>query len=390
MTPTPNTKRRVAVLLETSTGWGRGIIAGIYSHARQHPAWRIFVEARGRGDPVELPRNWKGDGVIARVGDLSTAAYLRAQAIPVVNVSALHLPGPQFPRVATDVEAVGQMAVRYFLERGYRHFGYLSLLGLECVIRQRRAFTDAARAAGCDCGELGVEVSLLTQSPDWDLRIEQLSAWLKALPKPVAVLTWNGGREVIDGCQQAGLAVPEDVALLSGSEDELLCQVSDIPISSVRQPVEQIGLKAAAVLDALIDGKRPRKKPIWIAPLEVITRQSTNTLALSDRSVAAALTFIRENASKAIRVSDVAAQVGVSRRVLERRFTEHLHRSPAEYIRRSHLDCAKLLLAQTDQPISMVAEASGFPSQQYLTQILRRDSGMSPLKYRRYARAGFR
>jgi LacI family transcriptional regulator len=158
----------------------------------------------------------------------------------------------------------------------------------------------------------------------------------------------------------------------------------------VRQPVEQIGLKAAALLDAMIAGESPKKKPVWIAPLEVITRQSTNTLAISDRSVASALTFIRENAKEAIRVSDVAARVGVSRRVLERRFSENLHRSPADYIRRSHLDCAKRLLAETDQPISMVAEASGFPSQQYLTHILRRDSGMSPLKYRRYARAGFR
>lgn len=388
--PRHRSRRQIAVLIDTSISWGRGIIVGIHSYARRHADWRIFVEARGHRDPVEVPPGWKGAGIIARVGDPETARSLQALSLPVVNVSALQLPGPQFPRVAMDVEAAGEMAVKYFLERGFRHFAYLSLLGLECVTRQHRAFAGAVQAAGCHCAELGIEVNLRTQSPTQNLPIKKLTAWLKALPKPVAILTWNGGREVIDCCHDAGLLVPEEVALLSGSNDELLCEVCDIPISAIQQPVEQIGMEAAALLDGMMQRRKPVRSPAAIAPVSVISRRSTDTLAISDRSVAAALSFIRDNAHRALRVSEVAAKIGVSRRVLERRFDAQLQRSPAEYIRHSHLERAKTFLTQTDRPLSDIAEASGVSSQQYLASLMRREVGMSPHNYRLHTRPGFR
>ena len=383
-------KHRIAVLIETSTSWGRGIISGIHSYARGHPEWQLLIEARGRKEAVDLPRGWLGSGIVGRIGDEAEAKYLRSTKLPVVNVSALQVKGPQFPRVAMDVKAAGEMAAKYFIERGFRHFGYLSLLGLECVSRQRRAFAEAVKAAGYRCEDLGLKIDCSTQQPEWTLGVDELSRWLVSLPKPVAILTWNGGREVIECCAAAGLAVPEDVALLSGSDDDLMCEVSNVPISAVRQPAEEIGHRAAALLDRLIQGKAAECSDTWVPPLSVISRQSTNIMAIADRSVAAALSFIGENAHRPMLVSEVASKVGVSPRVLERRFAEHLHRSPAECIRRSHLDCAKNLLAMTDRPISSIAEASGFPSQQYLSYILRRETGLSPLKYRRQARAGLR
>ncbi len=388
--PSPAADRPcIAVLVDTSTSWGRGIIGGIATYARQHTAWRLFADARGRNDPIELPPNWAGDGIIARVGDPAVARYLRATHLPVVNVSALQLPGLPFPQVATDVEAVGRMAAAYFLERGFRHFAYLSLLGLECVTRQHRAFAAAARAAGCTCAELGIEISRQTQSPGWSQSREDLTRWLQDLPKPVAILTWNGGQEVIDQCRKVGLMVPEEVALLSGSEDDLLCELCDIPISAVQQPVEQIGHEAAALLDRLLQGQKPAAQVIRLAPHAVISRRSTDTLAISDYHVSAALSFIRDNAHRPVRVPEVAAKVGVSRRVLERRFVEQLRRSPADYIRRSHLDLAKDLLTRTDRSLSSIAEACGFSSQQYLASILRQDTGMSPQSYRRQVRSKF-
>jgi LacI family transcriptional regulator len=209
---------------------------------------------------------------------------------------------------------------------------------------------------------------------------------LKSLPKPVAIFTWSGGREIIHGCAYAGLAVPEQVALLSGSNDDLLCEVSPIPISAVRQSCQEIGTQAAALLQRLMQGKTVPNKPHWVAPLSVITRQSTETLAISDPSLVAALKYIRENTGKLIQVSDVCASAGLSRRVLERRFAEHLGRSPASHIRRIHLERAKKLLAETNLPLPEVASSSGFGSPEYLAFALVRDVGLSPLRYRRKTR----
>ncbi len=245
---------RVAVLVDTSTDWSRRVITGIMQYIRAHEFWHVFVESRGVDESLELPRGWRGDGVIARIVDLSMARHLhlRARGIPVVNVSAIQIPGaPWFPRVNSDVAGTAKIAVHYFLERGFRNFAYLSLLGLEYAARQQVAFVEAVTKAGCQCSVRGVKTHAGAQAPDWNLHNEGLAGWLGALPKPVAVLTWSGGREIIDACYAAGLRVPEEVALLSGSDD-FLCDFARVPISAVQAACEIIGSEAAGLLHRVL------------------------------------------------------------------------------------------------------------------------------------------
>lgn len=381
--------RRIALLVDTSTGWGRSIVRGVHQQVLHQYAWQLFLEPRGVGEVLRLPPSWAGDGVIARVGDELTARHLLEREIPVVNVSAIQIPSAPFHRVCSDLEAAGRMAADYLIDRGFKHFAYLSLHGLEYVSRHRDAYERAIAAAGYPCIIHGVQVRDATQVTDWNLRIDELAEWIKILPKPVAILTWSGGNEVIHACRHANIAIPEDVAVLSGSDDDLLCELSDIPISAVKQAAEQIGRQAAIQLQHLMTS--PSSGPIadrLIAPLEVITRQSTDTLAVQDACLGIALTYIRENIDVAFQVDQVALKAGLSRRVLERRFMEVLKRSPAEYIRRARLDRAKLLLAKTDLSIEQVAESSGFGSPEYFAQMLRADTGMSPRRYRHKLRSG--
>ncbi len=377
-------ERRVLVVVQTDSGWGREIIRGIHRQARLKPGWRLRFE---HGDPegrVVLPRGWRPDGVIARVSSARIAAELSAAKVPVVNVSAVNVPEARFPRVATDVEAAGRMAAAYFLERGFRSFAYLSMIGLDYVAKQRRAFAEAVARSGFACAELSLEPR--RGRDDEMVRDRRLTRWLATLPKPVAVFTWSGGRELVHSCREAGLAVPEEVALLSGSDDDLLCEVCDVPISAVRQPGEQIGGEAVEWLDRLMAGAPAPRAPRWMAPLTIVTRQSTDTLAVSDAALVAALKFIRAAAGRPVQVDEVALAAGVSRRVLERRFAAHLRASPADYLRRARLERAKALLAGTDRAIPEVAAAAGFGSPEYLAQAFRAELGTSPLRYRRAVR----
>ena len=193
----PNHVPRVALLVDTSTDWSRRVISGIIQYVRAHDFWHLYVESRGVEEHLELPRAWQGDGIIARISSERLARSLHARGLLVVNVSAIQLPDSvEFPRVHTDVADTAKVAVNYFLERGFKNFAYLSLLGLEYTARQQDAFIAAVEKTGGQCAVYGVKTHDGAQTPDWNLRLEKLGEWLRSLPKPVAILTWSGGREV--------------------------------------------------------------------------------------------------------------------------------------------------------------------------------------------------
>jgi LacI family transcriptional regulator len=379
---------RVGVLVDTSTSWGRSILKGIGNYMRKHEPWQVFVEARGLEERLHLPKGWRGDGIIARIADSALVKELHSLQLPVVNVSGIRLPNENFPRVTTDLEASGRLAASYLLDRGFRHFAYFSLIGLDYVSAHQEAFICALAEAGCPC-EIHAVKPRTGAEPDWMLDLAQLGRWLKRLPKPVAILAWNAssGREIIYAAHEAGIIVPEEVAVLSGSDDDVLCEFLQIPLSAITASAEQIGHEAASLLDRLMRRRSAPKEPVLIPPLGVTTRQSTETLAIHDRAMVAAISFVRQNADKPIQVDDIAKHAGISRRVLERRFLQILSRTPAEEIRRVHFAKAKQLLVETDLAIPDVAEGSGFGSPEYMAYVFKTEIGQTPLNYRKQVRS---
>lgn len=378
---------RIGVLVETATTWGRNISAGIHKYADRYGPWLVFIDPRGGEEPMTLPHGWRGDGVIARIANPLLTRELLTMKIPTVNVSGILLSDNPFPCVTTDLRASGSMAADYFLERGFRSYAYFSLLGLHYVATHQQAFSERLSADGFDCAVYSVRPRR-GAVPDWNLDLTELGTWLKALPKPVAVLTWNASssREVLFACQLADLPVPEEVAILSGSDDNLLCAMAHIPISGIQVPAEQIGYQAAKRLDGLMHKRKMKNDTILIPPSGITARRSSDTMAIADPSLVRAIRFVREQATRPIQVTDVSSHSGLSRRALERKFESAFGRSPASEIRRIRIEQAKNLLATTDLPIPEVAEQSGFGSPEYLAFIFRRAFGLTPLKYRRSAR----
>jgi len=385
----PSAVPRVAILVDTSTTWGRNILAGVISYTRAHGRWQIFVEARGIEERLQLPTGWRGDGVIARVASQEMAAELQMRKMPVVNVSGIELSGADFPRVSTNLVASAQLAADHFLQRGFRHFGYFRLEGLGYVTTHQEAFAQGVRSGDGDVSIFAAKPQVGAE-PEWRLDLKTLGEWLTNLPKPVAILCWNasGAREIIFACQQAGLQVPEEVAVLSQSYDEVLCEATQIPISGVRAAADTIGFQAAKLLDRLMRGKKAPKQPRFIAPVSIVSRPSTDTLAIRDPALVKALSYIRQQATLPVRVDEVANHAGVSRRALERKFLEVLQRTPAEELRRFQLDRARQLIAETNLAMPAIAEKSGFGSQAYLSAIFRKHFSQTPLQFRRKSQRG--
>ena len=381
---------RVAVLVDTSTMWGRDLIAGVQRYSREVGGWQLFVEPRGIEQRRRwLPAGWKGDGVIARVGFPELATQLRALRLPVVNVSGIELAGVNFPRVMADQDAAAKMAAEHLLERGFRDFAYFIIEGVSYVEAHYRAFARALAKAGCSCSVFEAPPNLGAE-PDWNLDIGRLGKWLSNLPKPLAVFAWNASsaRELLYACEAAGLSVPMEVAVLSGSDDDLLCEISTVPISAVRQAAEEIGYGAARALDRMMRKREAKPPPnSRISPLGVSVRQSTDTLAMRDAVVVKALRFVQSEFASPITVDEVARHSGICRRSLEMRFRAALGFSPASEIRRMRIKRAIELLRLSNLPVGEVAARSGFQSAEYMSACFRKHLGTSPSSYRGGTRA---
>lgn len=366
--------RKVGVLIDTATTWGRDIIAGIHRHFRSTRSFEIILEARG---PDELTGSGDlpdFDGIIARIATNGLNERLKACGRPVVNVSGISLKGDYFPRICTDLDAGAKMAAIYFREKGFRHFGYFGVLDMPFVELQQKAFRGHVESQGGRCQLLG---------PRGGTRL--LGKWLSEAPKPFALFTWNaqGARMALRACLECGLGVPGEVAILSGTDDGLLCEVSHVPISGIQVSGGEIGYKSAQLLGRLMNGAMPPNHPELLPPVRVVERLSSQILAVSDPQIVKALEFIRERAFGRLNVDDVSRHAGLSRRVLERRFEAFLRRTPAEQIRHVRISKAEELLGKTNLGIPEIASASGFGSPEYMASVFRGAVGISPLQYRK-------
>lgn len=375
---------RIAVLVDTSSGWGRRIVRGISQYAHEQGGWDIWLEERGQRESLRLPKAWAGDGVIARVTSQAMAEHLAMTGAPTVNVSGIELGGAAFCRVTTNQRSAAVMAADYFMERGFRSFGYCGPRPRSFVEPHRAAFLERVTTAGCLVSDYAPTRSRESTADP----LARLSAWLGALTRPCAVLTWSAPRgvQVVAAARRAGLDVPSEIAVLAGDDDDLLCEVAHPSVSGVVRPAEQIGHRAAHMLDALMARSQPTDREVFFEPITINTRASTDTFALDDDDVVRALRFMHRHAHRPVTVEDILDSVPISRRALERRFLRAIGRSPGQEIRRIRVGKAAGLLVETDLPVSTVAHRCGFGSAQYMIQVFRADRGITPLRYRRMFR----
>lgn len=382
-------EKKVALLIETSWAYGRGLLEGIARyHQESGSNWSIYVEPSGLADrPPSWFTQWNGDGILARIGDKRTADMLIDLDIPMIDLRGI-LPDLDVPFVGVDNESVAELAFEHFQTRGFRSFGmvgaperYHPHLDERC-----RHFSALVKKAGLRC-HMFRNTRFGNPRIDWETEQQRIAEWLQTLPCPTALLCVNDlmARETIEACHRAGLSVPDQVAVMGVNNDAYLCTLSSPPISSVAVDAPAIGYRAARLLDQMM--LQPIKTRIpaetLLPPQEVVVRASTDIFAIDDPVVSDALRYIREEACSSIGVDDVVAQTPLCRTLLERRFKKLLSRTVYKEILRVKLETAQELLRSTELTLEHVAEATGFQSGIYLSQVFRRELQTSPGEWRK-------
>lgn len=379
---------QVGLLIETARGYGREVSLGIARFARLHGPWSFHLTPGDFEQSMPAAQYWHGDGIFARVVNERIAQQLLEANLPTVALDLseeqLHPDNPlsQFTDLRVDSEKASQLAAAHLMERHYPAYGFVGVPGKVWSDRRQIAFCEAVAEAGFEAHVY--EPRALSDAGGWEQELPYLVEWLEALPKPVGVMACNDehGLHVLDACRDADLTVPKDVAVVGVDNDELLCELANPTLSSVALSGVEGGFEAAARLDKLMREGKNSPGRIVVDALRVVTRHSSDSIALDDRRVADALALIKRSRGRDISAELVAKQARVSRRELDSRFRELVGHSMVAEIQRVRLNQAKRLLEETDYPIPVVAEAAGYSSASYMIQVFRRQLDTTPAKYR--------
>lgn len=370
----------IGLLIESSRASGRALLCGIAKCAHHHGPCSFYWEAGGLEKAWPKLRTLNMDGIILR--DLNQLDEVRNLKIPAVVVGHSKTEISGMVNVVTDSSAIGRMAAEHLLQCGFKHFGYCGYGNTPWSDLRRESFRRRLRKAGF---EIHSYIDSAPTASGWRKERRELAAWLQLLPKPVGVMACNDdcGQQVIEACKLAGLVVPDMVGVLGADNDEVVCGLSEPPMSSVAINFERAGYEAALVLFRLLRGARRMSLKIIVPATYVVPRSSTDIIAVSDPHVSKAVQFIRSHARQNLMVADVSRAAALSRRTLEKRFRRELRCSVQEHIRSVRTNRIARLLVETDLPVGKIAEDMGFPDVQHFSRYFRTRKQMSPLAYRK-------
>jgi LacI family transcriptional regulator len=372
--------KRILVVTFVELQHGREMYRGVwdYVHAR-HLHWRPMLVPLEKA-PRDLRRIGRADGAVAVMHDRAIAAEVMACTRRVVSLSTWD-GRPRLPIVRSDDVAIGRVAAEHLVGLGFRRFAVQANPAVEASAERAAGFIVAVREAGWQ--EIYLHAALRPELPEGLLRGTGRFGGVRELPRLTAVFagTCYVGQELILDCEAAGRPVPDDIAVIAAGEDDLMAQTAWPPFSTLDINPRQVGYRAAARLEERLNGRRKADVHL-VPPGRVISRQSTNVVAVEDGVVGAALQYIARHFPEGITVDDVASAVSINRRTLEQRFAKALHRSPYRCIAAARLERAGELL-RTSMTTGQVARAVGYSSPSHLATAFRKQTGLTPGQWRR-------
>jgi LacI family transcriptional regulator len=366
------------------------LLQGIIQYSNLHGPWLCYMEPEFYRQEKEESQKWfrnlDADGFIVHTWDPHLIDSIVNLGIPAI----IHGPMGKLRRKAyplfTDEDGTGCMAAEYFMERGFTSFAFCGFDDMIWSVQKCDGFERTIAEAGFQTSVYHQPEAKHLREPAKEQSL--IAAWLKSLPKPVALMTCNDdrSRDVLAACRIAECKVPDDVAILGVDNDELICNFSYPQLSSITLSTERAGYEAAKVLDKLMKGQKiaENEREVTILPLHVVTRQSTDIMAIEDKDVAEAISFIRGHSREIIQVGDVAQAVGLSRRALEQHFRKALDHSIHDEIKNNRVNQMANMLIGTNLSISQIAKLLGYPYESNnISRYFKQLKGMSPLEYRR-------
>lgn len=379
---------KILIDIGTSSVWGRSLIGGFVKYSDIYGPWlfsfRYPYYMTGYKDLLSWVKMWQPDGVIMLQPEQSQIEGLIETGVPIITSGYQRERYHDFANLITDHIAVGSLAAQYLLERKFRTFAFCGYDDFFWSSLRRKGFCDSLRYEGYEA--ICYKQPKTRRQKFWENEQFILAKWLKGLPKPIGLFACIDDRavQVSDACKIAGLRIPEEVAILGVNNDELICGLPKQSLSSVAINAEKAGFEAARLMAEMIEGKKLMKDQLIIAgPTHVITRESTDTVAIEDEQLRKAMNFMRQNAKLPIQVADVVEATNESRRTLQKKFHDILNSSIIAELTKIRINVIKQLLMETNLSIGDISEVAGFTGREHISRYFRKQTGMSCSDFRR-------
>jgi len=368
--------RKIVMLVETSTFYGRSLIRGIIKYANIASCWVLYNEPRGLLEKLPRLDKWEIDGIIMR----DTPENLKLLKLHIPTVVSIRYQDKVLgvPNIIGNSDAIGKMAAEYFYNKGFRSFAFCGFDNFPWSKEREEAFRNSV------CSKGSIYIYRRPQYSDYERELNSIAQWLSTLPKPVGIMACNDirGAHVTEACKLAQIEVPDEVAILGVNNDDLFCELASPPLSSIALNIHRAGQQAAMCLEEMMAGKKITEKRIMVEPEYVVTRKSTDILAIKDPNVTAALQFIKLNCKKFIQVDEVVEAVGINRRSLERYFKQYLNHTIHEEITRVRIEAISKMITETSLSIGEIATHMGFNNINHISRYFKASKGVTPHEFR--------
>jgi LacI family transcriptional regulator len=371
---------------------------GVSSYMRLHADWHLRIANQSLDAVIPILKARGVDGAFVHPSCRAEEEMAADCGIPCI-LTCTTAPQKVLPYFTANNRLLGRMGAEHFIEKGFTNFAYYSLNNSVFWSEERLdGFRERVQKAG---GTVHVFEPLATSKcvksasggaasqwppSSWMENTDHLHRWLSSLPKPTGVMVTDDamGYDIIEAAEEAGIGVPEKLAVLGNYNDLTRCLLSNPPLSSIALDLEQNGYNAAVLLHKIIMGKeKMRGQRLTNEPTHIVTRQSTDILAVGDPDLATALHFIRTNFNRPIKVADVVKQTSTSRRSLEIKFRDHVRHSITDEIMRVKIDQVTHMLLESDMSIERITDCLAFCSSGVMRQAFRKAKGVNPLVFRR-------
>ena len=377
--------KRILILIDYSSEFSRRLLRGLIQYSKDHGPWLFYrlptyyKTMYGKEGIVEWAKSWKADAILAK-WDHEGTNLLSTLNIPVV-LQNFKSRSPHFSNLTGDYYGTGEMAAKFFIKRRYRNFAFYG--NKDVIWSQERAegFRSEVEKVG---GNYYYFESEDLGGKEWSSKHIEMDEWLLSLPKPVGLFACDDdfALRISQICRINNIKIPEEISLLGVDNDDLICNLSDPPISSIVTDVEKGGYETGRLIDRMLKEEINEPFDIIVKPARIELGKSTEKYDISNDYISEVVNYIEDNFTKEINIESLTELVPLSRRNLEVKFKEEMGTTIYQFILNCRIDYFADLLISSERTLYDMALESGFNDCKNISRIFKKHKGYTPVEYK--------